>query len=120
MVKVLSIHPIYRKYFIDKSELDFLSLTYQGIYNYTPVYPRYTFFSNRFNYMTQQNVIEFITMLPIKRLLSEYFVEVRIEMIVDVRNENSLNVLIERFNEFCIKRIEDMDIDELIKNAIDG
>ena len=114
-MKVISIDPNSGKYFVDRSDINFSDTMYQGMYNYTPVYPRYTFWSSgRFNYMNPQNSIEFITMLPIKRLLNNYFVEVRFRFMINSREERSLNIAIEEFIKFCETNIKDLNVNALL------
>ena len=114
-MKAISIDPNNGKYFVDRSDINFSDTMYQGTYNYTPVYPRYTFYnSGRFNYTNHQNYIEFITMLPIKRLLNNYFVEVRFRFIINSREERSLNIAIEEFIKFCEMNKEKLNVNALL------
>jgi len=114
-MKVISIDPNSGKYFFDRSDINFSDTMYQGMYNYTPVYPRYTFCnSGRFNYTNQQNDIEFITMLPIKRLLTNYFVEVRFIFMINSREEKSLNIAIEEFIKFCEMNKKELNVSTLV------
>lgn len=115
-MKVFSIDPNSNKYFEDKSEyVNISDNMYQGTYNYTPVYPRYTFTCNgRFNYMLDNNEIEFYTMLPIKRLLSNYLVEVRFRFIVPTRVENSLNIALNEFHKFCNMNKKELNIKSML------
>ena len=114
-MKAISIDPNSGKYFLDRSDINFSDTMYQGTYNYTPVYPRYTFCnSGRFNYMNPQNDIEFITMLPIKRLLNNYFVEVRFRFMIDSREEKSLNIAIEEFIKFCEMNKKKLNVNALL------
>jgi len=114
-MKILSLDPNSGKYFEDKSDyVDIDNNMYQGTYNYTPVYPLYTFSnSGRFNYINQNPEIEFNTMLPIKRLFENYFVEVKFRVIISVYEKDSLNNAINEFNKFC-----DMNKKELNVNAL--
>lgn len=114
-MKAISIDPNSGKYFADRSDISFSDIMYQGMYNYTPVYPRYTFCnSGRFNYMNQNNVIEFITMLPIKRLLNNYFVEVRFRFLINSREEKSLNIAIDEFIKFCEMNKKELNVSTLL------
>lgn len=103
-MKVFSINPNTNKYFEDKS--DYVSIhdnMYQGQWSYTPIYPLYTFASSgRLNYMNENDtVIEFYTMLPVKRLFRHYLVEIRFKFVINPRILNSLNIAIDEFNKFC-------------------
>lgn len=102
-MKVFSIDPNSGEYFEDKSYYaDINSLAYQGTYNYTPIYPLYTFTTNsRYNYFNPESIIEFYTMLPIKKLFQNYLVEVRYRAIISPVVKDSLDIIIIKFKEFC-------------------
>lgn len=115
-MKVFSINPNSNTYFKDSPDYVNISDTmYQGTYNYTPVYPLYTFTTKgRFNYRSYENVIEFYTMLPVKRLLSNFFVEIRFRWIINPRAKNSLNVAIDEFNKFCEMNKKELNVSKLL------
>jgi hypothetical protein len=100
---VYSINPNSGEYIKDKTASVSLSdFLYSGTFNYTPVYPRYTFVAPyRFNYQKPYTEIEFITMLPIKRFMNEYLVEIRFKFIIDPHIENSLEQGVKEFHNFC-------------------
>lgn len=118
-MKVLSIDPNNGEYFLDKSVyVSETNLLYQGHYNYTPVFPRYTFDSlDRFNYLNTNNEIKFYTMLPIKRFFCNYLVEIRFNYIIDTLDKDSLNKAIYEFNNFCTDNKKTININALLKNG---
>lgn len=110
---IFSIDPNTGNYFKSKEDISVDTL-YQGIYNYTPVYPRYTFnTSGRFNYTHTNPEIKFYTMIPIKRLFVKYLVEVTHTFIINPYQEKSLEKCIEMFHEFCKENIKKLDIKNL-------
>ena len=115
-MKVFSINPNSNTYFEDKSDYKSISDNmYQGTFNHTPVFPLYTFATRgRFNYMNKSSEIEFYTMLPVKRLLSNYFVEIRFRYTINPRFKNSLNIAIDKFNEFCEKNKKELNVRTLL------
>lgn len=117
-MKVYSINPNSKEYFEDVSDHMCVSYTmYQGMYNYTPVFPRYTFsVSGRFNYTDHHPEIEFCSMLPVKRLFGNYLVEVRYRFILSAYNENSLNEAIIAFNRFCKDCQKTINISKIANN----
>ena len=115
-MKVFSINPNSGKYFVDDNRHLFKGSTlYQGTYNYTPIFPLYTFSSSgRFNYLSQNNIIEFHTMLPVSRLLKKYLVEVRLRVNINLYDKDSLNKAISKFIEFCEESTNSINIDGLV------
>lgn len=115
-MKVFSINPNSNKYFEDNCDhVTNTSTMHQGVYNYTPIYPLYTFStSGRFNYEYDSPVIEFYTMLPIKRLFGNFLVEIRFRFIISAREENSLNNAIDEFNKFCEMNKKSLNVKTLI------
>jgi len=112
-MKVYSIDPHNGEYFEDKESLG--PPLYQGAYNYTPIYPLYTFsVPNRFNYNSESE-IEFNTMLPIKRLFNKYLVEFRFRFFINPLEKNSLNIAIEEFNRLCEEHKKNIKIKGFIK-----
>lgn len=113
---VLSISPNTGKYFIDRNNgVNISDTMYQGIYEYTPVYPRYTFRNNgRFNYSNENNTIEFYTMLPIVRFMTKAFIEIRYRYIINSGEPMSLNVAISEFNKVCEFNKHNLDISAII------
>lgn len=118
-MKVFSIDPHSGNYFEDNKEhLLSDAYMYQGTYNYTPVYPRYTFLNScRFNYISNNNVIEFYTMLPVSRLFGKYLIEVRFRYIINVFDSCSLNRAIEEFNKFCEENKKTISIKGLLSQS---
>jgi len=115
-MKVFSLNPNSNEYFEDISDYRNINDNmYRGTYNFTPVYPLYTFSSaERFNYMNWDNEIEFNTILPIKKLFNNYFVEIKFRCIINPIVENSLNVAIDKFNEFCEKNKKELNVNKLM------
>ncbi len=115
-MKVYSINPNSRKYFSDNNEyVNFVDTMYQGTYNYTPVYPRYTFTcTGRFNYMFPQPEIEFTTMLPIKKSYGKFFVETRFRMFINPMESDSLPLIIKEFEKHCEYNIKHISVRTLV------
>jgi hypothetical protein len=116
-MKVISIDPNTKKYFEDtSSNIDITNNVYAGIYKLTPVFPLYTFNNTRrFDYTAEEDdVIKFYTMLPIKRLFCDYFVEVEFTYSISIFKEEDLNVAIEEFNKFCKMNIRNLNVKALV------
>lgn len=114
-MKVFSINPNTGKYFEDNTRLCKMdSLVYNGNYKATPVYPLYTLATNgRYDYTNPTPLIEFNTMLPIKKLFGNYFVEVSFRHTIDPLQKTSFEVALEAFRKFCQTKIKNIDIKNL-------
>lgn len=115
-MKVFSINPNSGKYFEDDNRHLFKGCNmYQGAYNYTPIFPLYTFStSGRFNYISQRNTIEFYTMLPVNRIFKKCLVEIHFRFILSPFDKDSLSTAISKFIEFCEESKNTINIGGLI------
>jgi hypothetical protein len=114
-MKVFSINPNTGKYFEDNSDYVYMDNNmYQGIYSCTPVYPLYTFSNNgRFNYTNPKPEIEFNTMLPIKRLFGNCFVEIKLRVMINVHEKDFIINAINEFNRFCEMNKKEINVKAL-------
>jgi hypothetical protein len=115
-MRVFSINPNTNKYFED---ISFESLgwgnVYYGSYNYTPIYPRYTFTSSgRIGPLSINNNIKFYTMLRIKKGLEDYLVEVNFTFTLSEREEKPLEEALKAFYEFCDMNKNKLDVENLV------
>ena len=106
---IYTINPNDGKYMRDDDEiLDSLGL-YQGIFKYIPIFPLYTINCEMFDYLNPTPIVNFRTMLPIKRKNKEYLVEVRVKLAIDILEEDSYIILINKFKDKCEEFILTID-----------
>ena len=118
-MRVFSLTQNTEEYFEDTTEyLSKDTKIYLGSYSETPIFPLYTFSTNgRYNYTSQNIVIEFITMLPIHKLLENYLIEIRYRLFLNIVERDSILTAINSFNKYCKNCKNTIDVKSLIKTT---
>ena len=114
--EIYCINPNSGKYFKDTDRfVSNDSMLHFGTYNHTPIYPLYTFqTSNRFSSINHECIIEYYTMIPIKKFFSTYLVEVKFKYILNIFDKDSQIKSYYEFDKFCKNSIKTININKLI------